>query len=49
MTDTSNHGCGGGHCACAQAEPQALPASINGIALHTPGEALAIEELRERA
>jgi peptidyl-prolyl cis-trans isomerase C len=47
-------GCGGGGCQCAgQAPATAAPlvpvASINGIALHAPGEALPAEELCERA
>lgn len=45
-------GCGGGSCTCgggAAVAQQAPVASINGIALHEPGEALAPEDLRERA
>lgn len=41
-------GCGSGNCQCA-GMAQALPASVNGIALHAPGEHLADEELKERA
>lgn len=41
-------GCGSGNCQCAgMAQP--IPAGINGIALHEPGEVLAESELRERA
>lgn len=45
MSDQAQ-GCGTGNCACADA---GQPASINGIALHAPGEAMTGEELRERA
>lgn len=40
-------GCGSGSCQCGG--PAAVPASINGIALHPPGEQLQAEEMRERA
>lgn len=43
-------GCGGGACTCGGgAQAAAAPASVNGIALHEPGERLAEEDLRERA
>lgn len=46
-------GCGGASCTCgggaAVATESPPVASINGIALHEPGEALAPEDLRERA
>ncbi|WP_310565888.1 peptidylprolyl isomerase [Hydrogenophaga sp.] len=48
MTDRSSTGCGSAHCACS-GQMQIVPASINGIALHEPGEALDAETLRERA
>ena len=48
MTDSSSHGCGSAHCACS-GQLQIVPASINGIALHQPGEALDADTLRERA
>jgi peptidyl-prolyl cis-trans isomerase C len=41
-------GCGSGNCQCAGLA-QAVPASINGIALHAPGEHLPDDELKERA
>ncbi len=45
--NTATTGCGGGHCGCASGDrPVAM---INGIALHTAGEQLPAEELRERA
>jgi peptidyl-prolyl cis-trans isomerase C len=45
---TSSTGCGSGSCACAGlAQPQV--ASVNGIALHEPGESLDPQVLRERA
>lgn len=48
MTDSKSHGCGSAHCACS-GQLQIVPASINGIALHDPGEALDADTLRERA
>lgn len=48
MTDSKTHGCGSAHCACS-GQLQIVPASINGVALHEPGEALDAETLRERA
>lgn len=46
----SSTGCGGGTCGCADGK-QSLPApaSINGIALHSPGEPGDESTLRERA
>jgi peptidyl-prolyl cis-trans isomerase C len=45
---TSSTGCGSDSCACAGlAQPQM--ASVNGIALHEPGETLDPQVLRERA
>ena len=41
-------GCGSQSCACADLAEPAI-ASINGIALHEPGETLSLESLRERA
>ncbi|WP_374412396.1 peptidylprolyl isomerase [Hydrogenophaga sp.] len=48
MSDSKTHGCGSAHCACS-GQLQIVPASINGVALHEPGEALDAETLRERA
>lgn len=48
MSDSKSHGCGSAHCACS-GQMQIVPASINGIALHEPGEALDADTLRERA
>lgn len=48
MSDSTSHGCGSAHCASSD-QLQIVPASINGIALHEPGEALDAETLRERA
>ena len=45
---TENTGCGSQSCACASAAQPAI-ASINGIALHEPGESLDPQTLRERA
>jgi peptidyl-prolyl cis-trans isomerase C len=48
MNASSSTGCGSSTCACAGlAQPQV--ASINGIALHEPGETLDPQILRERA
>jgi peptidyl-prolyl cis-trans isomerase C len=41
-------GCGSDSCACADLAPSAVP-SINGIALHEPGENIDPQALRERA
>ena len=48
MTDSTSHGCGSASCACS-GQMQIVPASINGIALHEPGQALDGDTLRERA
>ncbi|MEZ5647087.1 MAG: peptidylprolyl isomerase [Burkholderiaceae bacterium] len=48
MNATSSTGCGSEHCACA-GQRQIVPASVNGIALHEPGEHVEAEALRERA
>lgn len=48
MNAATTVGCGSGHCACA-GEAQPAVASINGIALHQPGETLDPTALRERA
>ncbi|MGM9428501.1 peptidylprolyl isomerase [Hydrogenophaga sp. MI9] len=48
MTERQSLGCGSANCACS-GQMQIVPASINGIALHEPGEALDAETLRERA
>ena len=48
MTDHSSQGCGSAQCTCS-GQLQIVPASINGIALHEPGEALDADTLRERA
>jgi len=48
LSGGSTHGCGSAHCACA-GQIQTMPASINGIALHEPGEAVDDDTLRERA
>lgn len=48
MNATLSTGCGSSTCACAGlAQPQL--ASVNGIALHEPGETLDTQTLRERA
>ena len=41
-------GCGSQSCACADLAEPVIP-TINGIALHEPGETLSLETLRERA
>jgi peptidyl-prolyl cis-trans isomerase C len=56
---STSTGCGGGACTCGgtaqpsllacEASAQAPVATVNGIALHLPGERLAESELRERA
>lgn len=48
MNAATTVGCGSGHCACA-GEVQPTVASINGIALHEPGETPDPNALRERA
>jgi len=48
MNAATTVGCGSSHCACA-GEVQPQVASINGIALHEPGEVLDLNTLRERA
>ncbi len=48
MSDSKSQGCGSAHCACS-GQLQIVPASINGVALHEPGEALDADTLRERA
>jgi len=48
MNAATTVGCGSGHCACA-GEVQPTVASINGIALHEPGETPDPSALRERA
>lgn len=48
MNAATTVGCGSGHCACA-GEVQPQVASINGIALHQPGEVVDEATLRERA
>ena len=47
-TPTSSSGCGSDHCACA-GQRQIVPASVNGMALHEPGEHVEAGALRERA
>ena len=44
-----NHGCGGGSCGCASGATSPEAASINGVALHAPGERLDEAALREFA
>lgn len=48
MNASASQGCGSAHCACS-GQLQIVPASINGVALHEPGEALDADTLRERA
>jgi peptidyl-prolyl cis-trans isomerase C len=48
MTNSASDGCGSANCACS-GQMQIVPASINGVALHEPGEALDADTLRERA
>lgn len=48
MNAATTAGCGSGHCACAGAAQPRI-ATINGIALHEPGEVLDADTLRERA
>jgi len=48
MNAPTTGGCGSDHCACA-GQRQMVPASVNGIALHEPGEQVQAEVLRERA
>lgn len=48
MVERESLGCGSASCSCS-GQLQIVPASINGIALHEPGEALDADTLRERA
>lgn len=48
MNSIESQGCGSAHCACS-GQLQLVPASINGIALHPPGEAVDAVTLRDRA
>lgn len=48
MNSTESHGCGSSNCACS-GQLQIIPASINGVALHEPGELLEASALCERA
>lgn len=48
MSERESVGCGSASCACS-GQLQIVPASINGVALHEPGEALDADTLRERA
>ena len=48
MAERESLGCGSASCACS-GQLQIVPASINGVALHEPGEALDADTLRERA
>ena len=48
MNANPSGGCGSAHCACS-GQLQIVPASINGIALHEPGESVDAQTLRERA
>jgi len=48
MNSSASQGCGSAHCACS-GQLQIVPASINGVALHEPGQALDADTLRERA
>jgi peptidyl-prolyl cis-trans isomerase C len=48
MSERESLGCGSASCACS-GQMQIVPASINGVALHEPGEALDADTLRERA
>jgi len=48
MNATPSSGCGSDHCACA-GQLQIVPASINGMTLHEPGEHVEADVLRERA
>lgn len=48
MNASASQGCGSAHCACS-GQLQIVPASINGVALCEPGEALDANALRERA
>lgn len=50
MNTQNTTGCGSGHCGCASGQAGLVDvATINGVALHTSGEALAPDELLERA
>ena len=48
MNASASQSCGSAHCACS-GQLQIVPASINGVALHEPGQALDAGTLRERA
>lgn len=48
MSERESRGCGSASCSCS-GQLQIVPASINGVALHEPGEALDADTLRERA
>lgn len=48
MSAIESSGCGSAQCACS-GQLQVAPASINGIALHEPGEAVDTQTLLERA
>lgn len=48
MNASASQSCGSAHCACS-GQLQIVPASINGVALHEPGQALDADTLRERA
>ena len=48
MNASASQGCDSAHCACS-GQLQIVPASINGVALHEPGQALDADTLRERA
>ena len=48
MNASASQGCGSAHCACS-GQLQIVQASINGVALHEPGQALDADTLRERA
>lgn len=48
MSERESRGCGSASCACS-GQLQIVPARINGVALHEPGEAIEAQDLRERA
>lgn len=49
MNAAATGGCGSGVCACAGQVQDSVVASVNGVALHAPGERPDPAELRERA
>ncbi len=49
MNAAATGGCGSGVCSCAGEAQDSAVASVNGVALHAPGERLDPAELRERA